>query len=91
MIKSRRRWTFYKRARGVLPAVAFLACATLAAAGGDSVSALWLVPAGLALEVGRQHYDAAGDYGADGVDDTRLARSTDQQDRPKRDARGENC
>ena len=57
MITLRKRMASRDRARGVLPALAFLACATLTAAGGDAVVALCLVPAGLALEAGRQHYE----------------------------------
>ena len=57
MITLRKRLATKDRARGVLPALAFLACATLTAAGGNAAVALCLVPAGLALEAGRQHFD----------------------------------
>ena len=60
MIKLRKSLAITGRARTLLPALAFLGCATLTAAGGDPVAALCLVPAGLALEATRHH---AGDAG----------------------------
>jgi hypothetical protein len=87
MIKLRKRWALSKRARSVLPAAAFLACATLTAAGGDPVTALWLVPAGLALEAGRQHYDASRGNAAS----IELTDKAQLADNPPADARGEHC
>ncbi|MFK8041184.1 hypothetical protein [Congregibacter sp.] len=48
--------------RMLLPALVFLACASLSAAGGGALAALCLVPAGLAIEAARggESKDSAG-------------------------------
>ena len=57
MAIRRKRIALTSRARTLLPALAFLGAATLAAAGGETAAALCLLPAGLALEAGRGHGD----------------------------------
>jgi hypothetical protein len=59
MMVFRKHLSLTGRARTLLPALAFLGCATLSAAGGDTAAALCLLPAGLALEAARWHADDA--------------------------------
>lgn len=61
MITLRKRLILSGKARTLLPALAFLGAATLAAAGGEAAAALCLVPAGLALEAGRAHNSVTRD------------------------------
>jgi hypothetical protein len=63
MITLRKNLAVTARTGTLLPALAFLGCATLTAAGGDAVVALCLVPAGLALEATLHHAGGAGKNG----------------------------
>jgi hypothetical protein len=48
----------------LLPALVFLACASLSAAGGGAIAALCLVPAGLVLDAARgAERDVTGEGG----------------------------
>lgn len=55
MYTLRKRLALSGKARTLLPALAFLGAATLAAAGAGTVAALCLVPAGIVLDIGRPH------------------------------------
>lgn len=53
MISLRKRMAHSTSTRMLLPALAFLACASVSAAGGGVIAALCLVPAGLVLDATR--------------------------------------
>lgn len=59
MILSRKHLPRTARSRLLLPALAFVAFASLSAAGGGALAALCLLPAGLALEVGKPRDDVS--------------------------------
>ncbi|WP_439106420.1 hypothetical protein [Congregibacter sp.] len=55
MISLRKGMTGSTSRRMLLPALVFLACASMSAAGGGAIAALCLVPAGLAIEAARSN------------------------------------
>lgn len=56
MITLRKRLAGPRSHRMLAPALVFLVCATFSAVGGG-VAALWLMPAGFALEIARGQED----------------------------------
>lgn len=53
MISLRKGMTGSTSGRMLMPAIVFLACASVSAVGGGAIAALCLVPAGLAMEAAR--------------------------------------
>lgn len=61
MINLRKRMSGPRSRRMLIPAVLFLFCASVSAAGGAAVAALCLVPAGLAMEAAASGSDPSLD------------------------------